>query len=134
MLQIDILSRVPVYEQIIDQIETLIATGAMKAGDQLPSVRGLSVEILVNPNTIQKAYTELDNLGIVTSVPGRGCFVSQNAPEMLRRRGTESLSELYALAKRLNSLWEFAPRSFIKPSTRPSPAIPPTVRERKAEL
>lgn len=104
MLQIDVLSRVPVYEQIIDQIETLIATGAMKAGDQLPSVRGLSVEILVNPNTIQKAYTELDNLGIVTSVPGRGCFVSQNAPEMLRRRGTESLSELYALAKRLHSL------------------------------
>ena len=91
MLQIDVLSRVPVYEQIIDQIESLIATGAMKAGDQLPSVRGLSVEILVNPNTIQKAYTELDNLGIVTSVPGRGCFVSQNAPEMLRRRGTESL-------------------------------------------
>ena len=104
MLQIDVLSRVPVYEQIIDQIETLIATGAMKAGDQLPSVRGLSVEILVNPNTIQKAYTELDNLGIVTSVPGRGCFVSQNAPEMLRRRGTESLGELYALAKRLYSL------------------------------
>ncbi len=66
MLQIDVLSRVPVYEQIISQIEMLVAAGVLKKeGDQLPSVRGLSVDISVTRNTIQKAYTELDSLGVV---------------------------------------------------------------------
>lgn len=104
MLQIDVLSRVPVYEQIISQIEMLVAAGVLKEGDQLPSVRGLSVDISVNPNTIQKAYTDLDSLGVVTSVPGRGCFVAQNAGEMLRRRGEASLTEFRSLAARIHSL------------------------------
>ena len=62
------------------------------------------MDISVNPNTIQKAYTELDSLGVVTSVPGRGCFVAQNAGEMLRRRGEASLTEFRSLAARIHSL------------------------------
>ncbi len=97
-MQIDAMSRVPVYEQIVEQIESLVAAGIMKAGDQMPSVRGLSMELSVNPNTIQKAYTELDNRGYVTSVPGKGCFISPNANEVILRRGRERLSELEEVA------------------------------------
>ena len=60
MFHIDPLSRKPVYEQIIDQMERFVLTGLMKPGTQLPSVRSLSMELSINPNTIQKAYSELD--------------------------------------------------------------------------
>ena len=73
MLYIDVMSRTPVYEQIITQIEKLIGAGIMKEGEQLPSVRSLSIQLSVNPNTIQKAYGELDAKGIIGSVPGKGC-------------------------------------------------------------
>ena len=60
MFQIDIMSRIPVYEQIIRQTEKFILIGVLNAGDKLPSVRQLSAELSINPNTIQKAFTELD--------------------------------------------------------------------------
>lgn len=101
MLQIDVMSRTPVYEQIVSQIERLVAAGVMSPGDQMPSVRGLSMQLSVNPNTIQKAYTELDNRGYVTSVPGKGCFISPEAATLISRRGQQRLGELEALAKTL---------------------------------
>ena len=60
MFVVDVMSRVPVYEQIIKQVEEQVLTGILKEGDKLPSVRSLSVKLSINPNTIQKAYTELD--------------------------------------------------------------------------
>ena len=83
MYQIDVMSRVPVYEQIVEQTEKFILTGILKEGDQIPSVRNLSVSLSVNPNTIQKAVSELDRRGLITSVPGKGCFVSDNAKKAL---------------------------------------------------
>ena len=65
MFHIDPLSRKPVYEQIIDQMERFVLTGLMKPGTQLPSVRSLSMELSINPNTIQKAYSELDARGVI---------------------------------------------------------------------
>ena len=101
MLQIDIMSRTPVYEQISSQIEKLISTGILKEGDQLPSVRSLSVDLSVNPNTIQKAYGELDMRGIIGSVPGKGCFVMPGACEKLRMIAKGRLYELKSLASEL---------------------------------
>ena len=85
MFQIDSLSRQPVYEQLIEQMERFILLGLLRAGDQLPSVRSLSVELSINPNTIQKAYGELDSRGLIYSIPGIGCFVTENAVEILSR-------------------------------------------------
>lgn len=96
MYTIDVMSRVPVYEQVVEQTERFILTGILKAGDKIPSVRNLSVELSVNPNTIQKAVSELDRRGIVYSIPGRGCFVSQDAGSILsmsRRKGLEDIKE-----------------------------------------
>ena len=69
MFTIDVMSRVPVYEQLIKQVEDQVLKGIMKEGDKMPSVRSLSMELSTNPNTIQKAFMELDRRGILVSVP-----------------------------------------------------------------
>lgn len=71
MFVVDVMSRVPVYEQIIKQVEEQVLTGILKEGDKLPSVRSLSVKLSINPNTIQKAYTELDRRQLIITVPVR---------------------------------------------------------------
>lgn len=83
MFTIDNMSRIPVYEQIVEQTERMLLSGEMKPGDPMPSVRGLAAELGVNPNTIQKAYTELEHCGMTTSVPGRGSFLREDATEQL---------------------------------------------------
>ena len=101
MFRIDGMSRTPVYEQIIEQVEKLVSLGIMKAGDQLPSVRSLSIELSVNPNTIQKAYGELDAKGITASVPGKGSFVIPGAREKLLLMARGRLLEIQSLAAEL---------------------------------
>ena len=101
MFIIDSMSRQPVYEQIIRQLERFVLTGMLKPGDQLPSVRSLSMSLSINPNTIQKAYTELDSRGIIYSVPGRGCFVSENAGALLQEYRRSQLQDVEALAREL---------------------------------
>ncbi len=94
MFSIDIMSRQPVYEQLIAQIEHFVLIGILKSNDKIPSVRSLAVDLSINPNTIQKAYSELDRRGIIYSVPGRGCFVSEEANNILSQFKREKLSEL----------------------------------------
>ncbi len=101
MFIIDPMSRCPVYEQLIDQIEKYILTGILAPGGQLPSVRALSVELSVNPNTIQKAYSDLDSRKIIFSVPGKGCFVSEDAVTLLGEYSRRQLGELEDTLKQL---------------------------------
>ena len=90
----------PIYEQIKNGLKRLIVTGAMKEGDKLPSVRALATELAINPNTIQKAYNELENEGYVYSVPGKGSFASgeikadEHRKEELKQRIRELIAEL----------------------------------------
>ncbi len=68
----------PIYEQIEDGLRKLIVTGALGADEKLPSVRALAAQLAINPNTIQRAYNELEGEGYIYSVPGKGSFaVSQ---------------------------------------------------------
>ena len=97
MFSIDHMSRCPVFEQLIEQVERYILTGILKGGDQLPSVRALSVSLSVNPNTIQKAYSDLDSRKIIFSVPGKGCFIADNAVSLLGNYRRKQLGELEAL-------------------------------------
>lgn len=101
MFQIDPLSRQPVYEQLIEQLEKLVLTGLLPADTQLPSVRSLSMELSINPNTIQKAYSDLDARGIIYSVPGIGCFVAKNATEVLKTHMRRKLDAVRQLAEDL---------------------------------
>lgn len=97
MFQIDIMSRTPVYEQIIEQTEKFVLMDIMKPGDKFPSVRALSTQLSVNPNTIQKSMAELDRLGITISVPGKGSFIAENAKETILNLKRKSFGELKAL-------------------------------------
>lgn len=101
MFQVDTMSRQPVYEQIIQQMERFVLSGVLKPGTQLPSVRSLSMELSINPNTIQKAYSELDLRGVIYSVPGIGCFVSENAVTLLGEHKRGQLGTLYQLIQEL---------------------------------
>ena len=101
MFQIDSFSRIPVYEQIINQLEHFILTGILEADTQIPSVRNLSVSLSINSNTIQQAYAELDRNGIIYSVPGRGCFITKDAKEILSNKKIGKLSNLKELVNEL---------------------------------
>ncbi len=101
MFHIDPMSRQPVYEQLIEQVEKYILAGILSPGDQIPSVRSLSVSLSVNPNTIQKAYSQLDAKKLIYSVPGKGCFVSNEASELLSFEKRKKLEEFEALVQEL---------------------------------
>lgn len=98
MPMIDKTSRLPIYEQIVQSVEREIAAGLLEENEKLPSVRELSVLLNANPNTVQKAFAELDRAGLIVSYPGRGCFVSPGAREAIRARGQAKLSEITAIA------------------------------------
>lgn len=99
---IDLSSGVPVYRQIIDQITGGIATGILKTGDQLPTVRQLAVDLTINPNTVVRAYRELEIRGVLETQQGTGTFIGDRKPEgaeMERRRQlTQLVSDFVARA------------------------------------
>lgn len=76
----------PLYEQIRDELRKLIVTGAMERDEKLPSVRSLASELAINPNTIQRAYNQLETEGYIYSVPGKGSFASASAGADAARR------------------------------------------------
>src|SRR5688572_13975542 len=77
-LQINFKSGMPVYLQVVDQIKAAAASGALKPGDPLPCIRPLAEELRVNRNTIAKAYSELESLGVIETQQGKGCFLTGN--------------------------------------------------------
>lgn len=95
LIRIDHDSGVPIYLQIMDRIKHLVATGTLKAGAQLPTIRQLSVTLRVDPNTVVHAYRELDREGIISTQQGRGTFISEHPDsEQLSQLRQESLNVL----------------------------------------
>jgi GntR family transcriptional regulator len=78
LFKIDFRSGKPVYLQLVDQVRYAAASGALRAGEALPSIRPLAEELRLNRNTIAKAYAELENQGILVTLPGKGCFLKDN--------------------------------------------------------
>jgi GntR family transcriptional regulator len=94
-------SRIPVFEQIVIQTEEFIRAGILNPGDKLPSVRELTAMIGVNPNTISKAYGELERRGLTVSVTGKGCFIAKNISDVLKTAAEKKIPEFEKLAKEL---------------------------------
>ena len=105
LLQINYKSGKPVYLQVVDQIKAAAASGAMQTGEPLPSIRPLAEELRVNRNTIAKAYTELENQGVIETIPGKGCFVKpNNSPlkkEVRRKLLTQEIDQVIVQAHHL---------------------------------
>jgi GntR family transcriptional regulator len=81
LLQIDFKSGTPVYLQLVEQVRRAAASGGLRTGEPLPGIRPLAEELRVNRNTIAKAYAELENQGVIETIPGKGCFLKEvNSP------------------------------------------------------
>lgn len=78
MIRIDQRSSTPIYQQLVQEIKEAILRGVLQPGDKLPSVRELSVQLMINPNTVQKSYQELERQRIIDNVRGKGTFVSKD--------------------------------------------------------
>ncbi len=94
LLRIDSTNGVPLYLQIAKEVKHSIAIGSLKAGEQLPSVREIALQITVNPNTVAKAYRELEARGIVETRRGTGTFVSEKTVELSKRERRSLVADL----------------------------------------
>lgn len=93
MIILDYNDKRPIYEQIIDRFQTLILNGALEPDTQLPSVRALAIELSINANTIQRAYSELERSGYIYSIKGRGNFVRADE-SLMQKQKEKTLKEL----------------------------------------
>jgi len=120
-LALDLHSGVPVYRQLIDQVRGGIASGSLTAGDQLPTVRQLAVDLAINPNTVMRAYRELELGGLLETHQGTGTFISNKKPEKKSAERERQLGQMagefaaragaagFTLEEIIDSLREFLP-------------------------
>ena len=103
MIILDYRDTRPLYEQIVDKLQTLILKGVLEPNSRMPSVRSLAVELSINPNTIQRAYSELERTGFIYTVKGRGNFVAydEGLKEVRRQEIFQKLDGLVREAKEL---------------------------------
>jgi GntR family transcriptional regulator len=98
-IEIDLISKIPIYVQIIDQIKHMIATGELRPDDQLPTVRQLATDLRVNFNTIARAYRMLDEEGLISTQHGRGTYIlplpSEENGDLLRQQDLDWLTRRY---------------------------------------
>jgi GntR family transcriptional regulator len=91
---LDLHSGVPVYRQLVDQVRAGLASGSLAAGDQLPTVRQLAVDLAINPNTVMRAYRELELGGLLETHQGTGTFISNRKPEKMTAERERQLGQM----------------------------------------
>jgi GntR family transcriptional regulator len=105
VFQINFKSGLPIYLQIVEQIKAVAASGSLRPGEALPSIRPLAEELRVNRNTVAKAYSELESMGIIETLPGRGCFLKENhsalRKEVRRKLVTDGIDQAIVQAHHL---------------------------------
>ena len=103
MIVLDYQDRRPIYEQVAEKLRRLILSGVLAPADKMPSVRQLAMDLAVNPNTIQRAYTQLEQEGLIYPVKGRGNFVADSA-DILRVIRANCSSELKTQVMRARTM------------------------------
>lgn len=103
MIEVDLHSRKPIYEQLIENITMLVMSGALSADEQVPSVRQLAVSLAVNPNTVQRAFTELERRGVLYYVSGKGRFVNGKLDSVKEKQKLLYLDSLKSLVLKMKS-------------------------------
>ena len=130
VITVDTRDRKPIWEQLVENIRQLVLRGVLKPDEQLPSVRTLAGELAINPNTIQKAYAELERLGIICSMQGRGSFISGSVSALADARRSqlcEEMERLFTAAKEagvpLSDVIGIAERIFASPASQKGTAL-----------
>lgn len=98
MITLDYADRRPIYEQVVDKMKELVLLGVLEPDSQLPSVRELAMELSINPNTVQRAYAELERQGVIYCVKGRGNFVS-GVKDLKEEHRQELVTQISALVR-----------------------------------
>lgn len=101
MFQLDLKNRKPIYEQVVDHFKELIINGVLQPDEKIPSVRDLAKQLTINPNTIQKAYRELEYQGYIYSVQGLGSFISTRPNKVIDLEKANKLKDEIQ-----NNIWE----------------------------
>ncbi len=104
MFNLDYQSRLPIYEQIVEQFERYIAYGVLKPKEQVPSIRELAASLGINPNTVKKAYEELEKRGIIVTISTKGTFVADDIKNVIENKVQEKLEAIKADIKELEKL------------------------------
>ena len=109
-IQVETTSRHPIYRQLVSQVREGVARGVIEPGEQLPSVRELARKLVVNPNTVARAMTELERDGVLIGRPGIGYFVAERGNDLTReareRRLLEGIDRLFTEAVHLGFAWD----------------------------
>ncbi len=104
MINLDYQSRTPIYEQIIQEIERYVALGILKPKDQIMPVREMATTLGINPNTVKKAYTELENRGVITSVSTKGTFITDDISKVINSKIQDKIKEIKKSISELEKL------------------------------
>ena len=104
MFNLDYQSRLPIYEQIVEQFERYIAYGVLKPKEQVPSIRELAASLGINPNTVKKAYEGLEKRGAIVTVSTKGTFVTDNIKEVVKVKIQDKLNVIKENIKELEKL------------------------------
>ena len=104
MINLDYQSRTPIYEQIVEQVERYVALGILKPEEQIPSVRDMSTDLGINPNTVKKAYTELERRGVTVTISTKGTFIASNTKKIVEDKIEEKLKKIRNLIEEIEQL------------------------------
>lgn len=104
IVSLDYNSREPIFKQIVKEIERYVALGVLNSGDKLPSTREMAMELGVNPNTVRKAYSELENNEVITTISTKGTFITDNAKTIKKSRIDDGIQEIKVKIEELEKL------------------------------
>ena len=93
LIQLNFKSGKPVYLQVVDQVKAAAASGALRAGEALPSIRPMAEQLRINRNTVAKAYEELESQGVIETIMGKGCFLKQNNSPLRKEIRSKMVAE-----------------------------------------
>ena len=104
IINLDYTSRIPIYEQIVNEIEKFVALGILKEKEQIPSIRELASTLGINPNTVKKAYSILENRNVITSLSTKGTFIKESASLVKEQTIDNYINEIKNIMDKLSKL------------------------------
>lgn len=104
LINLNYQSRTPIYEQIIDEIERYAILGVLKPNEQIPAIRELAIELGVNPNTVKKAYEELERKKVIVTLSTKGSYIAANVNNIINEKIDSKLNQIKELIKELETL------------------------------